>query len=341
MLEKDKDLVFKIKEKVKNVIIENNLIETNDKLVLAVSGGPDSMCLLDILYFLKDEIKKENNIDFSFVVAHVNHMIREESKQEKMYVQDFCKKLNVSFYYKEIDVPKMSKKMHISEETCARNLRYEFFYEVLKNSNSNKIVVAHNMDDDVETIVLNILRGSGLKGLTGMNYKFKSIIRPLLDIEKKDILEYNILQKLNPCFDKTNNLDIYTRNKVRLNLLPYLKNEYNPNIMESIIRMKHILELDENFLDEYTKKILNNSIIENKDNTIKFDFSVVLEEHESIKRRYIRKLIELKNNSVDGVENVHVLEIMRLLSNNITGKKYILGNKFTIEIVKKNTAIIY
>lgn len=341
MIKKDEDLVLKIRERVKNVIIENNLIKTGEKLVLAVSGGPDSMCLLDVFYFLKDELKKENNIDFSFVVAHVNHMIREESRQEKIYVEEACKKRNIPFYYKEIDVPRISKKLHMSEEACARKLRYEFFDEVINNIQADKIVVAHNMDDNVETILLNIIRGCGLKGLTGMNYSFKNIIRPLIDIEKKDILEYNILQDLKPCFDKTNEMDIYVRNKIRLNLIPDLKNEYNPNIMESIIRMKHILELDEDFLNNYTEKIVNNSIVENNNTVIKFDFSVILNEHESIRRRYIRKLIELKNNSVDGVENIHILEIMRLLSNNITGKKYILGNKFTIEIVKKNIAIIY
>lgn len=340
-MKKEENLVLKIRENVKNIIIEKGLVKSGEKLVLAVSGGPDSMCLLDVFCFLKEELKKEFDIEFTFVVAHVNHMIREESKQEKIYVEEQCNKRSIEFYYKEIDIPSISKKLHISEETCARNLRYEFFDEVLNETNSNKIVVAHNMDDNVETIILNIIRGSGLKGLTGMNYSFKNIIRPLLDIEKKDILEYNILQNLNPCFDKTNDIDIYTRNKIRLNLLPYLKNEYNPNIMESIIRMKHILELDEEFLNDYTEKIVNYSIIENNNKKIKFDFSVALKEHESILRRYVRRLIELRKGSVDCVENVHILEIIRLLSNNITGKKYILGNKFTIEIIKKNIAIIY
>ena len=341
MVRKDEDIVCKIRNKVKDVVIKNRLINNNEKFILAVSGGPDSMCLFDIFNFLKEKLKHEFNINFSFCVAHVNHMIREESKKEKIYVENMCNKLNIPFYYREVDVPNISKKLHMSEETCGRKLRYDFLYEIKNKINADKIVIAHNMDDNVETIILNIIRGCGLKGLTGMNYEYKSIIRPLLDIEKKEILEYNIMQDLKPCFDKTNELDIYARNKIRLNLIPILKNEYNSNIMESIIRMKHILELDEDFLNNYTEKIVNNSIIDNNNNIVKFDFSIILNEHESIKRRCIRKIVEIKVGSIDGVENIHILDILNLLTNNITRKKYILGNKFTIEIVKKNIAIIY
>lgn len=337
----ENNLIKSIEEKVKKVLTENKLIEDGDKIVVGVSGGPDSMCLIDLLYNLKEKIKNENNINYELVVAHVNHMIRNESFEEKEYVYNFCKKRDIPFWYKEANVPELSKKNHMSEETCGRNVRYEFFEEVRKKENASKIAVAHNLNDNVETIFLNIFRGTGLKGLTGMCYFSENLIRPLLDIEKSDILEYNILQDLKPCFDKTNEQDIYLRNKIRLNLIPCLKNEYNPNIMENIIRMKHILELDEDFLNEYTLKKVNESILENKKEYIKFNFANILNEHESIKRRYIRSIISLKNKSTQGVENVHILDILNLLSNNIRKKKYILGNKFTIEIVQKNIAKIY
>lgn len=331
------DLILKIREKVKNVILDGNLINNNDTIVVGVSGGPDSMCLLDILYYLNNE----NILKFSIVVVHVNHMIRKEAYDEKVYVENFCKKLNIPFYYKEANVKEIAKKEHISEEACGRNIRYNFFNEIVEKVGATKIAVAHNLDDNVETIILNLIRGCGLKGLVGMNYSYKNIIRPLLDIEKKDILEYNILQNINPCFDKTNNLEIYSRNKIRLNLLPMLKKEYNPNIMESIIRMKHILELEEDFLDKYTQKIVDMSILENNNTELTFDLSCFLSEHEAIKKRVIRKIIELKIGNIDGVENIHIIDILKLLDNSITGKMYILGNKFTIKIIKKHTAIIY
>lgn len=329
---------------IKNIeqnIIENNLIKNNDKIVVGVSGGPDSMCLLDSLITLKNVFTNKYDISYSLIVAHVNHMIREESKKEKIYVENFCKKYDIPFYYLEEDVKINSKREKMSEEAYGRKIRYEFFEEVRKKENAMSIATAHNMDDDIETIILNIIRGTGLKGLTGMNYRYNNIIRPLLDIEKSDILEYNYKRNLNPCIDKTNFENIYSRNKVRNILIPTLKSEYNSNIKQSIIRMKNILEEDEDFLDKYTEKVVNNSLIDNNINNIIFKFDTIMCEHESIKKRAIRKIIEFKCGNLDGVGNIHILDVLELLSNNIKGKKYIIGNKFTIEIIKKNIGIIY
>ncbi len=341
MVRKQESIIETITKKVELTIIQNNLINDNDKIVVGVSGGPDSMCLLDTLYNLKSVLNEKYSIKFEIVVAHVNHMIRIESEDEKIFVEKFCKKLNIPFYYLKIDIPTLSKNEKISQEMSARKERYEFFEKIRKETKSNKIAVAHNLNDNVETIFLNLIRGSGLKGLTGMDYITNFVIRPLLDIEKKDILEYNILKNLNPCFDKTNEQDIYVRNKIRLKLIPTLQNEYNPNILANITRMKHILELDENFLEEYTKKIVNEAIIDNNINNIIFDFSIILKEHKAITLRSIKYIIGLRLNSSEGIENVHIMDILKLFTNNIVGKKYIIGKKFTIEIIKKNIAIIY
>lgn len=338
----NKENIFEyIIHNIEQNIIENNLIKNNDKIVVGVSGGPDSMCLLDSLITLKETFIKKYNISYSLIVAHVNHMIREESKEEKIYVKNFCRKHNVPFYYLEEDVKNNSRDVKMSEETYGRKIRYDFFEEVRKKENASTIATAHNMDDDIETILLNIIRGTGLKGLTGMSYKYSNIIRPLLNIEKKDILEYNNERNLNPCIDKTNFENIYSRNKIRNVLIPTLKNEYNSNIKQSIIRMKSILEEDEEFLDKYTEKIVNNSLIDNNINSVKFKFDTIMNEHDCIKKRSIRKIIEIKCGTLDGVGNIHILDILELLKNNIKGKKYIIGNKFTIEIIKKNIGIIY
>ena len=319
---------------VKENIINNNLIKENDKVIVAVSGGPDSMCLLDTLNRLKDELK------FSLVVAHVNHGIRKESDDEKIYVEKYCKARNISFRYLKVDVPKISKERKISEETCGRNIRYEFFEKVREEENADVIAVAHNLNDNVETIMLNIIRGCGLKGLVGMDFKFNKIIRPLLTIEKKDILLYNNKLELNPCFDKTNEEEIYARNKIRLSIIPKIQ-ELNPNFVDSISRMKNIIKDDNDFIEKYTDNIFENVIIDEDESKIVFDFSKFMNEHDSIKSRIIRKIIERKISNLDGIENIHILDISKLLSKNIKGKKYIIGNKFTIEIIKKNIAVIY
>ena len=319
---------------VKNNIVENSLVKKGDKIVVAVSGGPDSMCLLDTLYRLKDEL------EFSILVAHVNHGIRIESDLEKEYVEKYCKERNIPFFYLKVDVPKLSKEKKISEETCGRMVRYDFFEKVRQENNADLIAVAHNLNDNIETIILNQIRGCGLKGLIGMDFKFNNIIRPLLTIEKKDILVYNNELELDPCFDKTNEEDIYLRNKIRLQLIPYLQ-ELNPNFVTNISRMRNILKEDNDFIEEYTNIVFDKVIIKIDNSKIVFDFSKFMNEHKSIQKRIIRKIIEKKISNLDGIENIHVLDIIKLLNNNIKGKKYIIGNKFTIEIIKKNIAVIY
>lgn len=330
----------KIKSEVEKNIIDKSLIKNGDKLVLAVSGGPDSMCLLDVLYNLKEKFKKVYNIEYSLIVAHVNHMIREESEKEKIYVKNYCKIFNVPFYYLKKDVVNLSKIEKMSEETYGRKIRYEFFNEVLKKENAQKIVTAHNANDDVETILLNLLRGCGLKGLTGIEFEYKNVIRPLLTVEKKEIMEYNVFQNLNPCIDKTNFELICKRNKVRNVLIPELEREYNTNIIKSILRMKDILNEDEDFLNNYTLNVVKKCIIE-YNNCIKFNYKDILKEHIGIQKRAIRVLIDFKIHNLDGLSKIHINDILDLLNNAQKGKKYIMGNKFKIEIINKNIAMLY
>ncbi|MEG1705206.1 MAG: tRNA lysidine(34) synthetase TilS [Clostridia bacterium] len=326
---------------VKNNILNNNVIENNDKIVIAVSGGPDSIALLDIIYNLKSILKLEKNIDFDFVVAHVNHMIREESKYEKVYVEDICLNKSIPFFYLKKDVIKESTENRMGTEEYARKIRYDFFEEVRVKTGSNKIAVAHNLDDNVETILLNIIRGCGIKGLCGMDYKFKNVIRPLIEITKKEILDYCNINKLNPCFDKTNDQEIYMRNKIRLKLLPMLEKEYNNNFKNNLLRLSKIASQDEECLNTISTNIVDSMIIVSDISSITFNFENMLKQNISIKQRCVLNVINKLQNNVQGIENIHINDIIKLLDNNLTKKKYIIGNKFTIEILKKNIAKIY
>lgn len=330
-----------IKNEVINNITKNNLIVDGDKIVVAVSGGPDSMCLLNVLNDINSILKLEYNISYSLMVAHVNHGIRKESENEKEYVVHFCKKLNIPFFYLKEDVINLAKENKLSVEACGRKVRYDFFYKVMKENNATKIAVAHNKNDDVETILLNLIRGCGIKGLTGMNFIHNNIIRPLLTIEKKQILEYNEYVKLNPCFDKTNYENIYLRNKIRNKLIPLLNEEYNSSFSNNVIRMKNILTEDENFLEEYTNNIFDKCVISNKDSRIIFNTKIITQSHIAVSNRVIRKIISEKVGNLDLISNIHVNGIYILLKNGIKGKKYIIKNKFTIENLSKDTAVIY
>lgn len=331
----------KFVQKIISDILKSNCIINNDKIVVAVSGGPDSMALIDILCKVKSEFAKKYGIDYHLVVAHVNHMLREESKDEKLYVESFCKSKGLEFYYLEKDVKTECIQHKMGTEEYARKIRYEFFEEVRIKTNSNKIAVAHNLNDNVETILLNIIRGSGIKGLCGMNYIYGRIIRPLIDISKKDLLEYCNYNNLKPCFDKTNEQEIYMRNKVRLNLIPTIQKEYNSNFVNNILRLRELAILDEEFLNNYTVNIVDKSIQKNDENGIIFNFEDILRQDQSIKLRSIREIIYRELNTTQGLENVHIVDILKLLENNIPKKKYIIGNKFTIELIKKYIAKIY
>ena len=196
-----------LKKEVLNTIKEYNLISRNDKIVLAVSGGPDSITMLHIFISLR----KEYNL--SLYVAHVNHMIRENAKLDEEFVKEFCIKNDVPCFVKKVDVLKKANEDKIGTEEAGRNVRYEFFNEVLNNTGSDKIAIAHNKNDSVETVILNIIRGTGTAGLIGIESKNGRYIRPLIRSERIDIERYCRENNLNPRIDESNSENIYNRNK--------------------------------------------------------------------------------------------------------------------------------
>ena len=219
-----------MKEKVIQTIKKNKLIINGDKIVLGVSGGPDSISMLDILR----KIKEENIIQFDIVVAHINHLIREEAVEDEEYVKKYCEKNGIECYIKRIDVQELAQNKKIGTEESGRKARYEFFDEKTQKTSSNKIAVAHNKNDKIETIIMHVLRGSGTSGLIGIEpIRDNKYIRPLIECERKEIEEYCDNQKLEPRIDKTNFENEYTRNKIRNIVIPYIKMEFNPNIIET------------------------------------------------------------------------------------------------------------
>ena len=199
-----------VEDEIKKTIKENSLINSNEKVVIGVSGGPDSMCLLNVLNKLKNEMQ------FEIVVAHINHMIRKEADLETEYVKRYCKKNNIECFVKKVDVIQKAFKDKIGTEEAGRKVRYDFFEEVRRKTNANKIATAHNANDNAETILMNLMRGSGISGLKGIEFiRNNIIIRPLLSCNRTEIEEYCNKEALNPKFDVSNKENDYTRNKIR------------------------------------------------------------------------------------------------------------------------------
>lgn len=317
-----------LKEEVLKTIETYNLIEKNDKIVIGVSGGPDSICLLHVLYSLKEKLGIE------IVVAHVNHMLRDVADLETEYVQSFCKKLGIECYVKKADILEISKTQKKGTEEVGRQVRYDFFDEVAKKTNSNKIATAHNSNDRAETVILNILRGSGLSGLKGIEpIRDNKYIRPLINTDRQDIENYCNDNKLEPKYDKTNNENIYTRNKVRNTVIPYIKKEFNPNIIKTINRLSSLATEENEYLQAITKQEFENLLIEKTENII-LDLHKFNSLNLVIKRRLILYTINEVLHTTNGIEKVNIDDIIKLCKNNI-GNKYLMPIKEIKVYVKK------
>lgn len=317
-----------LKEEVLKTIETYNLIEKNDKIVIGVSGGPDSICLLHVLYGLKEKLGIE------IVVAHVNHMLRDVADLETEYVQSFCKKLGIECYVKKADILEISKTQKKGTEEVGRQVRYDFFDEVAKKTNSNKIATAHNSNDRAETVILNILRGSGLSGLKGIEpIRDNKYIRPLINTDRQDIENYCNDNKLEPKYDKTNNENIYTRNKVRNTVIPYIKKEFNPNIIKTINRLSSLATEENEYLQAITKQEFENLLIKKTENII-LDLHKFNSLNLVIKRRLILYTINEVLHTTNGIEKVNIDDIIKLCKNNI-GNKYLMPIKEIKVYVKK------
>ena len=362
-----------LEKEVLSAIKKYNMIKEGDKVVIGVSGGPDSITLLNVLNKFKEKL------NIKIYVAHINHSIRKEADEETEYVREFCKKIGVEFFFKKIDVKQEAKKLKIGTEEAGRNIRYAFFEEVAKKVGANKIATAHNSNDNAETVLMNIIRGTSISGLKGIEkMRDNKFIRPLIETTRDKIEEYCKIENLNPRYDKSNKENVYTRNKVRNLLIPYIQKEFNPNIIEGINRLSNIAAEEERFLnslvEEVYKRILikerresnkkkgkdllleteNKSVEETVQNNNE-EKRNIYERKEEINNEEIRAILNLKEfNKLDnviksrlilytisnlygtavGIEKIHIDDIIKLCKNNI-GNKYLTPRKEIKIYVKK------
>lgn len=324
-----------MEEKILEIIKRCNLIENGDKIVVGVSGGPDSITLLNVL----KNIKEKEIIKFNLVVCHINHMIREEAASDEKYVEEYCKKNNIEFFAKRIKVEEMAEKEKIGTEEAGRKARYEFFNEILNKTNANKIATAHTANDNAETVLMNIIRGSGTLGLKGIEAKNEKLIRPLIECKRSEIEKYCKDENLNPRIDKTNFENIYTRNKVRNMLIPYIENNFNPNIIEAINRLSDLSKQENDFLEKLTKEAYKKILVEQKKNEIILDLNSFNSQEIVIKNRLVLYTINILFGTRSGIEKKHIEDIIKLCSNNI-GNKFLIPNK-KVKILVKNKKIFF
>ena len=323
-------------QRVLETIRKYNLIEDGDKIVLGVSGGPDSICMLDNLR----EVKEEQIIEFEIYVAHINHMIREEAIDDEKYVQEYCKKYNIECFVKRADVQKIASEKKIGTEEAGRKVRYDFFEEVLQKTESNKIAIAHNKNDKIETIIMHLLRGSGLSGLKGIEpIRDNKYIRPLLECERTEIEQYCEDKKLNPRIDKTNFENEYTRNKIRNIVIPYIKKEFNPNIIQTLSRLSDLAADESNYIELQTQKTFEKILIAKEKEQITLNLKEFNKQDKVIKNRLILYTTKELMGSTQGIEKIHIEDIIKLCQNNV-GNKFLTPNK-NLKVLVKDKKIFF
>ena len=323
-----------LEDKVLNTIKRYEQIKSGDTIVVGVSGGPDSICLLNVLKNLQNELK------INIVVAHINHMIRKEADSETEFVQDFCEQRDIKCFVKKADVLQIAKEKKLGTEEVGRKIRYDFFEEVKNLVGGNKIATAHNANDNAETVLMNFLRGSGSTGLKGIEpIRDNKLIRPIIECTRQEIEQYCNEKGLNPKYDKTNQENIYTRNKIRNMLIPYIQENFNPNIIETINRMSNLIATDEMYFKSIVKQSYKETFISRTEKEIILDLKKFNVLEKVIKSRLIIYTINELLGTTNGIEKIHIENVIKLCKNNI-GNKYLTPNK-NIKIMIKIKKIFF
>ncbi len=296
-------------KKVLDFVNKNNILEHGDSVILGVSGGADSVCMLHLLNSLKEDLGIE------LTVVHVNHGIRGiEAEQDAEYVEHISKELGVECKIFHIDIPAIATQKKMSEEEAGRIERYAVFESVAEEIGANKIAVAHNLNDNSETVLFNLFRGSKLKGMTGIPVKREKIIRPLLCLTRKEIEEYLEKHHLDYCIDSTNKETEYSRNKLRLDILPYIKENINSKAEEHIVNtaqsLREIYDYIECQTDEAYENYVKNNIILNEAKDLP---SVILKE-------VVRRWIFNNTGSLKDITATHIDMVISLLHNSVSKK---------------------
>ena len=274
--------------RIESILARDCCLKSDRSTVVGVSGGADSLCLLHLLH----------SMGYPIIVAHVNHLIRQESGSEEARVETIAKTLRLPFFSTKVDVSAYSRENKLSMEESARCLRYEFLFRVAKETNAQALAVAHHADDQIETVIMHILRGAGPAGLRGMAYRsllpgFSTVIpivRPLLGIWREEIDEYCKQENLDPCVDQTNNDTKYFRNRIRHELIPYLET-YNPQAKQHVWQLAILSQAENAFLDTAMEDSLNNLVSQKGKGFFVFKRAEFIDAPIAIQRRILRQII--------------------------------------------------
>lgn len=292
----------------------HQLLREGDTVLIACSGGPDSLVLTDIL------LKLRNKYRLVLAVAHVDHMIRgQESKADAQFVKNLCVSWQLPFYHKAIDVPVYAKENSLSLEEAARIVRYDFLSEIAQKLGGARIATGHHKDDQAETVILHLFRGAGSAGIGGIRPYSRDIIRPLLSVGRKEIEAYCLEHALEPRFDWTNLETYYLRNRIRLELMPELRAKFNPGIEDALCRSAELIGSEHDFIRQSVKHIWQ-SVVQEKDDVFIFQREKLRNLHIALKRELLRMAIEKIQKHLKGIGFEHVERMLLFFESGQSGR---------------------
>jgi tRNA(Ile)-lysidine synthase len=324
-----------LEEKVLQTIKKFDMLSFNDRVLVGVSGGPDSVTLLNVLLSFKKRYK------LSFFIAHLDHMLRgKESDEDVNFVKNMAQELDLPCEVKSCDLTKIAQKDHLTLEEAARKYRYKFYLETAKKFKTSKIALGHNADDQVETVLMRFLRGSGLEGLMGIPPVRDKIIRPLIECSREEIEEYCKENKIGYRIDSSNKEVVCFRNKIRLELLPLLSKDYNKNIKDVMLRLRSIISEVSAYLNQETELLFKEIVRQENPEIVIIDLKKFTPLPLALKRRIIRKSIEVVKGNLYSISFRHNNEILKLTEYQLGEKEIYLPDDLRVKKIH-NKMIIY
>ena len=309
---------------INHTLKSHNLFPENSRILVACSGGPDSMALL---YLLQD-IATHRHTTYRIGVAIVDHCIRPESKDEVLWLKHQVEELGLPFYSATFDVPRLSKEYKKSEETIGRQVRYQWLTEIARSEGYDYISVAHHKDDQAESILAHIIRGSGLNGLTGMSVVQSEyaipVVRPLLDVTKENLLAYIGTKHISYCIDSTNEDVRYQRNRIRHRIIPELE-AINPAVVDAIVRLGSSVNEDVMVISDLTARTFDKLVLIGKDE-LRISRRALRQEPLAIQRRLWQRLVSTIDPELM-LTSAHQEQLLDIVN---TGEK----KTFTIKSIK-------
>lgn len=315
------DLEAAMYGKAVETIKKYNMLSFGDKIVVGLSGGADSCALVHLLSSLRKEF------GITVLAIHVNHGIRgAEAQRDEEFAKDFCRRLDIGFKAFYCDIPAEAVKRGLGEEETGRLVRYEKFREAVMQTGADKIAVAHNLNDCTETFLMNLCRGAGLKGLSGIKPVSGNIIRPLINCSRAEIERYCADNRIGFCTDSTNLQNEYTRNKIRNILIPWLKNNINSSADLNIAKTSELLKEEEDYLEGIAYDKYKASVVKSETGLTILNTDCIVNEPAVIRNRVMRIALRELRPDLRDFSRVHIESADSILMGGIGRKINLPGN---------------